>query len=194
MKTTGQRLVLASASPRRRTLLAQMGLDFEVRAPDLEEPDLADAGLPPAEVARELARLKARRVADSLSAGWVLGADTVVVLGERVIGKPADEPEAIAILSTLRNTRHSVITGVCFIDAGTGRELVDHDETFIKMANMSDQEIRDYVRSGESMGKAGAYAIQETADRYVEEVTGSFSNVVGLPTELVAKMLAELSG
>lgn len=171
-----------------------MGLDFEVRAPDLEEPDLADAGLPPAEVARELARLKARRVADSLSAGWVLGADTVVVLGERVIGKPADEPEAIAILSTLRNTRHSVITGVCFIDAGTGRELVDHDETFIKMANMSDQEIRDYVRSGESMGKAGAYAIQETADRYVEEVTGSFSNVVGLPTELIAKMLAELSG
>ena len=145
----------------------------------------------PHEAAMELARRKARAVAAGAPGAVVLGADTVVSAGGRLIGKPASRSDAIEILTLLAGSRHAVITGVCLLDSATGRERVDSVRTWVTMRPMSRRRIEAYVDSGEADGKAGAYAIQETADRYVERLEGSFTNVVGLPLERVEEMLAE---
>ena len=180
-------LILASSSPRRRQLLAQAGYGFRVVAPGDEE-DAPD-GLSPAEHAKRLARRKARSVADGLDSGTVLGADTVVALGGEIIGKPDDARHAVEILSKLSGTTHECITAVCLIDAATGEEACDAAATAIRMRAAPRGEIEAYVATGECFGKAGAYAIQETADAFIEEIDGSFSNVVGLPMELLGSML-----
>lgn len=185
-----KRLVLASASPRRRQLLTRLGYPFDVAAPDADEP--LDASLSPGELAQRLAWLKAEAVARDFPDALILGADTLVTTGGEVLGKPADRQDAIRILTRLGGTRHCVITGVCILDAASGRKWLDAEETWVTMRLMSRAEIEAYVDSGEAMGKAGAYAIQETGDRYVEKVEGSFSNVVGLPLELLARMLKPL--
>jgi len=108
-----------------------------------------------------------------------------------ILGKPESREDAVRILRTLSGSRHRVITGVCLICVSEGWRQTDSDTTWVEMRPMSEHEIADYVASGEAMGKAGAYAIQETADRYVTKVDGSFSNVVGLPVELLQRMLGE---
>ena len=138
-----------------------------------------------------LAVRKAESVAARLTDGIVLGADTLVAAQDGIIGKPHDRADAIAILKRLARAPHVVVTGLCFLDAQTGRRRVASDQTRVTMRQMSDVEIEAYVDSGEAMGKAGAYAIQETGDRFVERVEGSYSNVVGLPLELLEKMLKE---
>jgi len=150
----------------------------------------ASARADPREMAERLAYYKARAVADRVDAGLVLGADTIVVQGERILGKPADADDARQILTSLAGTRHQVITGVCLIDAASGMRLVGSDATGIRMRPLSDQEIEDYVASGRGMGKAGAYAVQDENDPFVAEVAGSYTNVVGLPMDLVARMLS----
>jgi septum formation protein len=185
-----KRLLLASASPRRRDLLAQLGYPFQVATPDVEEQ--LDVDCSPAELAQRLACLKAECVARRFPDAVVLGADTLVAMGRDVVGKPADRRDAIRILGRLSGSRHCVITGVCVLDASSGRKLVAAEETWVTMRRMSAAEIKAYVDSGEALGKAGAYAIQETGDRYVEKVEGSFSNVVGLPLELISPMLKSL--
>ena len=184
-----KRLILASNSPRRGDLLREAGHVFDVVAPDVDE--ATPLGMSPDAVARELARRKAHAVADRVADGVILAADTVVAAGDEVIGKPDDRAHAVAILTRLANSRHAVITGVCLVDAATGRECVDCVTTWVTMKRMTQDEIGAYVDSGEALGKAGAYAIQHTADRYVQRVEGSFSNVVGLPMERVREMLAE---
>jgi septum formation protein len=185
------RLVLASSSPRRRELLAAAGYEFEVAEPPPEE-EPAAPGASPESVALGRARSKARAVAASLREGIVIGADTIVNLDGRLIGKPADRADAARILGQLAGTTHRVVTGVVLVDAAGGAELARAVSTGVRMAGMSPSEIDEYVASGEADGKAGAYAIQETADRFVREVEGSFTNVVGLPTEALAEMLDEM--
>ena len=185
------KLILASASPRRAQLLAEAGHPFEVRAPHLREEDITGAA-GPRSLAMSLAYAKARRIADELTEGIVLGADTVVCLGDEIVGKPADLDDARRILRKLSGTVHSVITGVCLVDACRGERLMGAEETLLHMRQLTEQELEAYVASGEGMGKAGAYAIQETGDRYIEIVHGSLTNVIGLPMESLQRHLPEL--
>ena len=194
-------VILASGSPRRRELLAQAGVPFEVVAPTIEELDETTGHLPPTQQAEALAYFKARYVWDKDPARWVLGADTMVALGATILGKPADRDDARRMLSSLSGTRHAVITGVALI--GPEGRWIASDHTFVTMRTLSPQEIEDYLASGQWAGKAGAYGIQETpalrsatqsrvGDRFVERVEGSWSNVMGLPMELVGRMLARI--
>ena len=181
-------LVLASSSPRRRTLMGQAGYEFDVVAPPLEEPAQAVEHLAPSQQAESLAYFKARAVADACPGRCVIGADTVVATGDHVLGKPADEAEAREMLKGVSGTRHAVITGVAMLTDETHR-LIASDVTYVTMRKMTDGEIDDYIASDEWIGKAGAYAIQETADRFVDSIEGSFTNIVGLPMELVERMI-----
>lgn len=180
------RLVLASSSAERRRLLSEAGYRFEVIEPGGEEDFGHDN---PRQLAERLAYFKARRVADRVPSGLVLGADTICLLGEQVIGKPTDEDDARRILRTLAGTRHRVITGLCLLEASSGVRIVGSEVTWVTMRPMSDQEIEDYVASGAGWGKAGAYAVQPENDPYVERIEGSISNVLGLPMELFERML-----
>lgn len=180
-------LVLASSSPRRKQLLREAGLSFEAADPPVAEPVHLGMEVSPARRAEALAYFKARAVADRSEDALVLGADTVVSVDGQLLGKPADADDARRMLRMLSNTRQAVITGVALL--GAGRRCIASETTFVTMRQISDSELEDYIASGEWEGKAGAYAIQETADRFVTELEGSFSNVVGLPMELVEQLL-----
>jgi septum formation protein len=183
-------LILASHSPRRQELLRQAGYRFQVRPPPID--DRAVTGAPSTGAYVEsLAYLKAMAAIEvhGLTEGLVLGADTAVELAGRIIGKPADAADARRILSDLSGSQHAVVTGLALVDLATGRRLLAHDVTRVRMRRMTAEEIDAYVSSGEALGKAGAYALQETGDRYVEELQGSATNVVGLPMALLERML-----
>jgi septum formation protein len=180
-------VILASSSERRRRLLEEAGYDFEVVVPKLGEDRLHPQD--PTVLAESLAYAKARQVADRLDRNIVIGADTIVSLQGRVIGKPADETEAREILRKLSGSTHEVITGVCLVNARRGERLLGSDLTRVTLRKLSDSELDAYVHSGEGFGKAGAYAIQESGDRFVQRLDGSFTNVVGLPMPLLARML-----
>lgn len=183
-------IVLASASPRRRDLLRRMVREFDIVPADVEEQ--VREGVSPEEAAQGNARAKARHVARRLRGGTVLAADTLVAAADGgLVGKPADRDEATAILSRLSGSRHRVVTGVCLLDVASGRMDLRAATTWVTMRRMTPREIADYVASGEADGKAGAYAIQETGDRFVEKVEGSMSNVVGLPMELLEQMIMD---
>jgi septum formation protein len=180
-------LVLASHSPRRRGILACAGIEFVVRPASVDE--TRPEGENPLEHVRRLAREKALAV----SAGpgeIVLGADTVVVVDHHVFGKPAAPEEAVWMLRQLSGREHEVITGVC-LRAGH-RLVVDSESTRVRFVPLSDAEIDDYVASGEPMDKAGAYAIQGLASKFIDRIDGCYFNVVGLPAALVYKRLREL--
>ena len=186
------RLILGSSSPRRRDLLSEAGYEFEVGLPHLPEPTDLPASLSPTEYAERLAHFKANCVAESRPGECVLGADTVVAVNGKIIGKAADETHAVEMLTERSATPHKVITGIALL--GPEKKFsIAAETTIVTMKPMTAKEIRDYVNSGEWKGKAGAYAIQETADRFVEKLDGSFSNVVGLPMELLLQLL-KLSG
>ena len=195
------RLILASASPRRKQILETAGYEIEVFAPadHIEEQAHADS---PEELAVEKAWLKAHEVAQSVekqiqsgarSAGpWlVIGSDTLCALDAQILEKPLDRNDAERILLTLSGTRHRVVSGLSLCPMGTGwpqgiqsAPLRVFDTTWVTMRRLSLEEVRAYVASGEADGKAGAYAIQERGDRFVEHLEGSFDNVVGFPLEL----------
>lgn len=191
---TAPELILASASPRRRELLSAAGLRFRVCVSSVDES--IDPRTPPQAAALELAERKARAVAQQLAGHElrVLAADTIVALDDgRMLGKPADADEARAMLRSLSNTRHRVITGVCALALPSGRLALGFERTLVRMRTITPLEIEAYVASEEWRDKAGGYAIQETADRFVlglEE--GGFDNVVGLPVALAQRLLAEL--
>jgi len=190
MANEGRQLVLASNSPRRQELLRRAGYRFIVRPPPIDDRGVSASAGPGAYV-ESLAYLKAMAAiqAHRLTDGLVLAADTIVELAGRIIGKPNDEADARRILSELSGSRHRVITGLALVDAATGRRLLAHEVTGIRMRRMSPEEIDAYVAGGEALGKAGAYALQETGDRFVEKIDGSLTNVVGLPMELLERML-----
>lgn len=177
------RLVLASASPRRAALLRAAGIAFD------PHPALVDETVAPGEpaeaYARRMAEAKARAGAASLPGRAVLAADTVVVLDGSILGKPRDDEEARAMLRRLSGRRHTVLTAVCLIHGACRTEI---ETTRVDMAPMAEADIDWYVRSGEPMDKAGAYAAQGRASRWITRIEGSYSNVVGLPVALVCRM------
>ncbi len=187
------RLILASASPRRAELLREHGYDFTVMASPLAEPVDFPNEMSPVERAQTSSYFKAKSVAGLAGDGWVLAADTIAALGGRVFGKPADREDARKILQSLSGTTHQVITGVTLLDASSGVRLMCHDSTNVIMRRLTDSEINDYLDSGAWEGKAGAYGIQDKGDAFVERIEGSFTNVVGMPMELLGKMLAAFS-
>ena len=177
-------VVLGSASPRRRELLRRLLSDFEV-IPSAVEERLADGPLVDA-VAR-LAEEKARAVAAAHPGAVVLGADTIVVIDDEPLGKPADGSVACAMLERLRGRPHEVLTGVAVV-AGA-RVFTGTEVTRVLMARYSDELVARYVASGAPLDKAGAYAIQDLDGALVESIVGSYTNVVGLPLELTARLL-----
>lgn len=185
-------LVLASSSSRRAELLVQYGYRFRVFPPMLAEPIGPVRFDQPRHQAEALSFFKASQVAGRLGEGIILAADTVVAVGKKVFGKPADRDDARRILHTLTHTPHEVITGVTILDVSAGRRLIRHERTRVFMRAMSGPEMSAYLNSGEWQGKAGAYGVQDAADAFVERLEGSYSNVVGLPMELLAEMLVEM--
>ncbi len=181
-------LILASASPRRRELLSAAGIDHRVRIPHVEETQLP--GEEPIEYVQRLARAKAWAI-NSGNDDIILGADTVVCLQREVFGKPSDPEDAVRMLRRLRGRSHWVFTGVCL--RSVRREIVDVAGTEVFFGELTDHEIIDYVDSGEPFDKAGAYAIQGLASKFVREIRGCYQNVVGLPVSRVYRHLQSLS-
>jgi septum formation protein len=183
-------LVLASRSPRRAELLRAAGIEFIVRAADVDE--TAHPGELPRDYVLRVAEEKARRIdRDSVPGSIVLAADTTVVLGNEIMGKPNDTADAARMLRALSGQRHQVITGICLVRGTT--MIRDIASTDVWFAPLSNDEIAGYVASGEPMDKAGAYGIQGLASRFIERIDGSYTNVVGLPVALVYRWLLQFS-
>jgi septum formation protein len=185
-------LILASASPRRRQLLAQAGVAFTVMPADIDE--TPRAGEPPEVLVVRLAREKARAVAAKLGAGaprLVLGSDTIVVIGESVLGKPRDAEHAVALLGQILGRRHTVFTGVAVVDAASGEARSCCVASDVEMRAAGEAEVRAYVAGGEPLDKAGAYALQGEGRKFVARVIGSESNVIGLPLDETLALLRD---
>ena len=186
-------LVLASASPRRQDLLRNAGIAFVIQATN--PPELPRAGENPRARAERLAGEKARAVSAQRPGDFVLGADTIVIAEGQILGKPRDAADAARMLSLLSGRTHQVITAVCLLGPPRGNADVLEDTrsetTLVTMDALSDQDIRFYIATGEPMDKAGAYAIQGIASRWISHIEGDYFNVVGLPVALVYRMLRE---
>jgi MAF protein len=189
-----EKLVLASASPRRRQLLAEAGIDFTAAAPRVDESAFATGGVGPREYSEQLALAKARSVAAWYPENLVVGADTVVDAGGEIIGKPQGPEDAERITRKLFGAPHKVITGIAIVRLSTGTEITGSDTTVVYPRELTDEQVRAHIRSKVWKDKAGAYAIQAEGDRFIERIEGSFTNVVGLPMELLQKLLEEQAG
>ncbi len=180
------KLVLASRSPRRAEILNAVGWPFEMVAANIDESRFeSEAAVP---YVRRLAQTKAETVAKSLSSGLVLGADTVVLVDEEILGQPSDSEDARRMLKLLSGRWHEVLTAVALLRAGESRSVVDHEKTRVRFSEMSVTEIDWYVATGEPMDKAGAYGAQGSAALFIEEIQGDYFNIVGLPVRLAYKL------
>ena len=208
-------LVLASASPRRQELLRNAGISFTAAPANVDETPLANES--PRQCAERLAREKALTVARNRPQDLVLGADTIVVVDQTILGKPSDADDAARMLRLLSGCVHQVLTGVCLVKPVAREQLpvasetlpptlrvpwevmrienwelrTGSETTLVTMNELTEEEIRAYVATGEPMDKAGAYAIQGGASRWIPRIEGDYSNVVGLPVALVYRMLRE---
>jgi septum formation protein len=180
-------LVLASKSPRRQQILRDAGIPFVVRAADV--PEQRRPGESPADYVRRLAQEKAFAVT-ILPGEIVLGADTVVVIDAQVLEKPIDAADATRMLGLLSGREHEVITGICL--RSDTRKIVDAATTRVRFVPLTREEMEAYVESGEPMDKAGAYAIQGLASKFIDRIEGSYFNVMGLPVALVYRRLTEI--
>ncbi|MER3425016.1 MAG: septum formation protein Maf [Nitrospiraceae bacterium] len=183
------RLVLASTSPRRRELLALLQIPFEVATPVFQEH--VQPGLPPLEQVREFAEGKARSCEDRFPASLILGSDTLIVIDSEVLGKPASEAEAADMLRRLSGREHVIHTAVALNRTADKRWTTAVETVRVWLRVLSDAEIDRYIRTGESMGKAGAYAIQGRGGHLIDRIEGDFTAAVGLPLRRVAAMLGE---
>jgi septum formation protein len=180
-------LILASRSPRRSELLSAAGISFEVLAADIDETPLPNES--PIQYVERLAMEKARAVHSLRPDATVLGADTTVTIGGEILGKPNDESDAIRMLRKLSGAVHDVHTGVALVSSRGVRSAVD--TTRVWFDALTDEDISWYVATGEPVDRAGAYAIQGFASRFIPRIEGSYSNVVGLPVALVSSILSE---
>lgn len=189
---THKGIVLASASPRRKQLLAGVGIAFAVVPSDAPE-DLLPEETPQQHVTR-LSLLKAREVAlrAEVEGRWFIGSDTVVVRDSTILGKPSDADQAAAMLRSLSGRSHSVISGYAVIDRLTGREVADAVTTMVRFRELTEREIQGYIATGEPFGKAGAYAIQGIGAFMIPAIEGSYTNVVGLPLCEIIETLERL--
>ena len=199
------KLILASASPRRKELLTKAGYKFEVVVSKIDESVFPTENIEPAEYAKRLALAKARDVAAKFSDCFVLGADTVVDFNGEIIGKPADSKEAELIIRKIFSAPHKVITAVAIVGKNSGFEIVESDTTIIYPKELTDAKIAEHIEGGSWLGKAGAFGIAENGDdsfdsldfardrfaqdRFIERIEGSLTNVMGLPMELLERML-----
>jgi len=181
-------LILASASPRRADLLRQMGLDFQVV--DSQTPEVFRDQLSPNEVAQVNAYRKARSVSKKTPDALVIGADTIVALESRLFGKPSSLEEAYEMLEDLAGKTHIVVTAVCLLCLRQHRQRIFTDSTSVTFRKLDAVAIRRYLTAVNPLDKAGAYAIQEKGELIIDHIQGSYSNVVGLPTEKLAEELA----
>lgn len=185
-------IILASASPRRRQLLAEAGYRFTVVVPDIDESEFPVNGIEAGQYARELALAKAHSVARTYPDCLILGADTVVDFEGTIIGKPADAEDAERITRKLFSAPHKVITGLAIVRLCDDTRLLESDSTTVYPRHLTPEQIAEHIRGGSWRDKAGAYAIQETGDEFVERIEGSLTNVMGLPMELLQSLLSGL--
>ncbi len=186
---TPSRIILASASPRRRDLMTRAGYHFEVVPSDLDESLLGATASSPQKVAETLALAKAQSVASRHPDALVIGADTLVDCGGEIIGKPANAGEAEQITRKLFSAPHKVITGLALVRLCDDTQIVRSDVTIVYPRKMAEEQIARHITGGTWEGKAGAYAIQETGDEFVDHIEGSLTNVMGLPMELLEQLL-----
>jgi len=182
-------IILASNSPRRKELLTQIGLSFTVAPADVDESVLP--GESPEAYAVRVALDKARIAAGRAGEGIVIAADTIVVIGDSVLGKPVDSRDAAGMLALLAGKQHRVVTALAVMDAATGKSNTRFSVTKVWFRDLTAREIAAYVATGEPFDKAGSYGIQERGALLVERIEGCYSNVVGLPLSLLGEMLRE---
>lgn len=180
------KLVLASASPRRRELMASIGVDFEVVPSDI--PEVRGDGESPEEYVARLSREKAQTIAQRFPDRWIVAADTTVLLGEQLLEKPVDGEDAERMLTTIAGRTHVVYTGVTLLNVATGYHETRVAESEVRMLPLTAGEISWYVATGEPLDKAGAYAVQGIGAMFIDSIHGSYTNVVGLPLALLYEM------
>jgi septum formation protein len=182
-----KKIILASRSPRRKALLEGLGLTFDICPAEVDE-GVKEGESPKAHTMR-LAAKKAEKAALASGEGLIIGADTVVVIDGAILGKPGNLKEAKKMLKRLSGRTHTVVTAFCVLDKLSGRKITRAVESRVKIKDMTDKEIDDYLKTGEPLDKAGAYAIQGIGSFLVEGVEGSYTNVVGLPTDELEEVL-----
>jgi len=191
MKLQTEPIILASSSPRRKELLQLVGIPFQVHASHVNEE--FDENLSPEKIVEALAYRKAEDVSRYYNKGLIIGSDTIVVLDQRILGKPKDPQEAFSMLNELQGRSHYVYSGVAIIDSQAKKIRVSHQKTEVWIRPLSDTEIRAYVDTKEPLDKAGSYGIQGIGAILVERIEGDFFNVVGLPLVLLQDMLKQFN-
>lgn len=186
-----KKIILASQSPRRKALLEQIGLVFEIVVSDYEEKP--DHSLPPHKIVQQLSLGKAKSVAQHHKEAIIIGADTIVTFDGKVIGKPKDKADAIKTLRLLSNNTHVIITGLSIIDATSGKCITKSVKTSVKMKKLTEHEIQRYTETKEPLDKAGSYGIQEKGAVLIERISGDYSNVVGLPIPALVRSLKHMN-
>ncbi|MCL5019448.1 MAG: Maf family protein [Patescibacteria group bacterium] len=185
-----KKIILASSSPRRKQVLEQVGLNFTVEVSDYEEKPIS--GVKPHEFVETLSFGKAKAVAKNHEDAIIIGADTIVVLNNQILGKPKTKEDARGMLKKLSGNTHSVFTGFTIIDTKNNKTITNHVETKIRFRNLSGKEISKYVETEEPMDKAGAYGVQDRGALFVEYIEGDYSSVMGLPILKIFEVLKTL--
>jgi len=185
-------IILASASPRRKELLTKAGYRFTCLSADIDESAFLSKDISPCEYAKRLAVAKAKSIAEKYPCSVVIGADTVVDFAGEIIGKPTDAKEAEQITKKLFSSPHKVITAVAIVRLSDCIEIVESDITTVYPKRLRPEQIAEHIEGKSWRGKAGAYAIQEGGDEFVEKIEGSLTNVMGLPMELLQRMLERI--
>lgn len=180
-------IILASASPRRKEILENTKIKFRIIKSDIDEEILEDES--PCQVAMRLAMEKSMDIATKNTSSLVIGADTIVVLDDTILGKPKDEEDAINMLRKLSNKEHQVITGISLINLDANKKIIDYVVSNVKFKDLTEEDIKDYIRTKESLDKAGAYGIQGYGALLVEKIEGDYFNIVGLPISKISDLL-----
>lgn len=187
-----KKIILASTSPRRRELLSKLNMDFEVVSPSFDEDSFKISSNPLSIEKLSLLKAKSISIKTTVSA-FVIGADTVVIFENKILGKPKSEAEAFSMLKTLSGNTHHVITGVSVIDTENGHEYSSHEITYVTFNKLSDEDIWSYINDKRPFDKAGAYGIQELPENFVKSFEGELDNVIGLPIKILINMFKSIN-
>ncbi|MBQ2644572.1 septum formation protein Maf [bacterium] len=187
-----KKIILASSSPRRKELLSEICPEFEIIRPVFDETKFH---LEPNGISvEELSLLKVKSILNKCTvSSLIIGADTVVILDNKIIGKPKNREHAYEILKSLSGKTHKVITGISIFDTDTKKEYKDFDLTYVKFNILSDEDINNYIEDKKPYDKAGAYGIQEIPKNFLKEINGNYDNVIGLPTKILINMLKKIN-
>jgi len=188
-----KKIILASKSVDRSKILERLKIPIEILSTDVNENDYKDQYSDPINLVKELAKAKALKAKELLKSGEIgtiiIAADTIVEFNGKIIGKPQDEKQAFQMLKSLANRSHNLMTGVALTEVGGSKIIVDHDITVVTFLDLSDEDIRNYIKIEEWKGRAGAYSIRDRASLFIKEIRGSPSNVIGLPMQKIHKIL-----